>query len=152
MACRLPAPCHYLNQCWNIVSSNLRNKLQWNLKWNSCTFIQENAFENVVCEMAAILSRPQCVKNGPCYFSYGEALTDILIFTICVTTDINNGVVLALALRIKAGIYDIPGIGSRNVFVENNTISTVEFVLLQISNWEMSNVIIRFKSLKLFLS
>ena len=25
-------------------------------------FINENAFENVVCEMAAILSRSQCVK------------------------------------------------------------------------------------------
>ena len=25
-------------------------------------FIQDNAFENVVCEMAAILSRPQCVN------------------------------------------------------------------------------------------
>ena len=27
-------------------------------------FIQENVFESVVCEMAAILSRPQCVKDG----------------------------------------------------------------------------------------
>ena len=44
---------HYLNQCWNIVNSNLRNKLQWNLNRNSYIFIQENAFENVVCEMAA---------------------------------------------------------------------------------------------------
>ena len=26
--------------------------------------IQENAFEKVVCEMAAILSRPQCIKSG----------------------------------------------------------------------------------------
>ena len=26
-------------------------------------FIQENAFEPVVCEMVAILSRPQCVKT-----------------------------------------------------------------------------------------
>ena len=26
------------------------------------TFIQENAFERVVCELAAILSRPQCVN------------------------------------------------------------------------------------------
>ena len=26
-------------------------------------FIQEDALENVVCEMAAILSRPQCVKD-----------------------------------------------------------------------------------------
>ena len=27
-------------------------------------FIQENAFESVVCETAAILSRPQCVNIG----------------------------------------------------------------------------------------
>ena len=27
-------------------------------------FIQENAFENVVCEVAAILSQPQCVKQN----------------------------------------------------------------------------------------
>ena len=26
----LSAPSHYLNQYWNIVNSNLRNKLQWN--------------------------------------------------------------------------------------------------------------------------
>ena len=56
------APSHYLNQCWNIVNPNLKNKLQWNLKRNSYIFIQENAFENLVCEMAAILSRPQCIK------------------------------------------------------------------------------------------
>ena len=29
----------------------------------SYIFIQENAFENVVSEMAPILSRPQCVKE-----------------------------------------------------------------------------------------
>ena len=34
-----------------------KNKLQWNLKQNSNFFIQENAFENVVCEMVAILYR-----------------------------------------------------------------------------------------------
>ena len=32
MASRLNAPSHYLNQCWNMVNSNIRNKLQWNLK------------------------------------------------------------------------------------------------------------------------
>ena len=37
--------------------------LQWNLKWNSCIFIQENACEYVICEMAAILSQPQCVNS-----------------------------------------------------------------------------------------
>ena len=60
-----PAPSHYLNQCWNIINWILGNKFQWNLNRNSYIFIQENAFENVVWEMAAILSRPQCVKYRP---------------------------------------------------------------------------------------
>ena len=34
-----------------------------NFNRNSYISIQENAFENVVCEMVAILSRPQCVKD-----------------------------------------------------------------------------------------
>ena len=53
-------PSHYLNQSWNIVNLNLRNKFQWNVNRNSYFFSQESAFENVFCEMAAILSRPQC--------------------------------------------------------------------------------------------
>ena len=57
------APSHYQNQCWNIVNKTLKNKLQWNFNRNSNNFIQENAFESVVCEKTAILSRPQCVKR-----------------------------------------------------------------------------------------
>ena len=57
------APSHYMNQCWNIVISNLRNKLQWNLKRNSYIFIQENAFENVVRKMAAIM--PDASNSSP---------------------------------------------------------------------------------------
>ena len=56
-----------MNQCWNIVNSKLRNKLQWNSRRNSFIFILENAFENVVCEMASIWSRPQwvnCIFNS----------------------------------------------------------------------------------------
>ena len=70
---------HNLNQCWKSVNSILRNKPQWNLKQNSYIFIQENIFENL-CEMMAILSRPQCVKRCvianttnmrlSCHFSY----------------------------------------------------------------------------------
>ena len=55
-------PGHYLTQCWNFVNWTLGNKLQWNFNRNSNFFIQENAFESVICEMAAILSRPQWVK------------------------------------------------------------------------------------------
>ena len=51
------APSHCLNQCWNIINC----KLQWNFYRNSNIFIQENALENVVWEMAAILSRYQTV-------------------------------------------------------------------------------------------
>ena len=54
------APSHYLNQCWNIVNWTLRNKLQWNFNRNEYIFIRENPLENFVCEMASILSRPQC--------------------------------------------------------------------------------------------
>ena len=55
-------PSHYQNQCWDIIDKTLRNKLQWIFSRNSNIFIQENAFESVVCEKAAILSRPQWVK------------------------------------------------------------------------------------------
>ena len=48
---------HYLNQRRVIVNCTLKNKLQWNLNRNTKLFIHENAFENVVCEMTAILSR-----------------------------------------------------------------------------------------------
>ena len=62
MACRLVGAKPYLNRCWNIVNWTLGNKLQWNYNRNSNIFIEENAFENVVCEMMFISSRPQCVK------------------------------------------------------------------------------------------
>ena len=64
-----PAPSHYLNQCWIIVNWTLRNKLQSNLNQNSKIFIQENAFESVVCETAAILSRPQYVNGLECWLT-----------------------------------------------------------------------------------
>ena len=64
MACTWSAPSHYLNQSWNIIYWTFRNKHQWIFDQNSNIFIQENAFENVVCEMAVILPRPQCVNMG----------------------------------------------------------------------------------------
>ena len=67
------AASHYLNQCWNIVNWILRNKLQWNFNRNSNIFIGENTFENVVCEMTVILSRPQCVNME----SPNRCITDI---------------------------------------------------------------------------
>ena len=41
---------------------NQKNKIQRNFQRNSYIFIQNNAFENI-CEMASVLSRPQCIKQ-----------------------------------------------------------------------------------------
>ena len=56
------------------------NKLQWNFNRNSNIFIQENAFESVISEMAAILSRPHCVKankHTSSHLLYGRVYPDI---------------------------------------------------------------------------
>ena len=53
----------YPNLCWVNVNWTFRNKLQWNLNQNTKLFIHENASENIVCEMAAILSKGRWVKT-----------------------------------------------------------------------------------------
>ena len=62
MACRLfgakplPEPMltyYQLHPYWN--------KLQWNINRNSNNFIVENAYQNLVCKLSAILCHPQCV-------------------------------------------------------------------------------------------
>ena len=42
----------------------IRTISQWNLNRDSYIFIRENAFENIVWKMVAILSWPQCPKIG----------------------------------------------------------------------------------------
>ena len=54
MACRLFGAKPLSKQI--IVNCALRNKIQWNISQISNFSIQENAFENVVSEMVAILS------------------------------------------------------------------------------------------------
>ena len=51
-----------------IVNWSLRNKLQWNLNQNKKLFIQEKAFQKVVCEMAAILSRPHFYQTRSAWY------------------------------------------------------------------------------------
>ena len=53
-------------QCHTIIWTNARIlfiEIQWNFNRNSKFFIHENAIESVICEMASILSRSQCVKD-----------------------------------------------------------------------------------------
>ena len=49
-----------------LIIRTLEKKVHWNLKRNLYTFIQENAFETAVSEMAGILSRPQCGEGMKC--------------------------------------------------------------------------------------
>ena len=44
------------------VNKTIRNKLHWNLNQNTIFFTDENAFEKVICEMEAILSRGRWVN------------------------------------------------------------------------------------------
>ena len=66
MACRLDGDKPLTEPMPNIDNCTPENKFQWNLNQNSYIFIQENAFENVVWKMAAILSRPQSVNRSLC--------------------------------------------------------------------------------------
>ena len=62
MACRLDGAKPFPEPMLDNVNWTLINKFQWNVIRNSNIFIQENALQNVVCEMASILFMPQCVN------------------------------------------------------------------------------------------
>ena len=70
--------CHYLIQYWRIVKWTLRNKLQWHSNRNTKLFIHENAFVNVGCEMASILSR------------WDELMGHIVLYIACAAFDFIN--------------------------------------------------------------
>ena len=55
-------PSYYLKQCWVIVNWTLINKHQWNCYRNTKLFIHKNASENIICKMAAILSKGRWVN------------------------------------------------------------------------------------------
>ena len=64
------------------------NKIQWNFNRNQYILILENAFENVVCEMAAILSRemsqiPATGNYSTVYKSWGLKHTHITHVLLC---------------------------------------------------------------------
>ena len=56
MACRLFGTKPWSEPVLGYCQLDLGNKLQWNFNWNRRLFIHENAFENIVCDTAAILS------------------------------------------------------------------------------------------------
>ena len=74
------APSHFLNQCWIFVNWALRNKLQWNSIQITEVFINKNAFENILYEMVAILSRGRWVKAWMSHYIPHQT-KDIITYT-----------------------------------------------------------------------
>ena len=96
MACRLFGTKPLSKQCWVIVNWTLRNKLQWSFNPNIKLLIQENVPENIVCEMAAILSRFQCVKECALYITVCN-VASILVWT---RAHFVNDVLLVIQMRL----------------------------------------------------
>ena len=63
MACRLDGAKPLSEPMLGYCQMNPKEQISVKLKKNSEFFIQENAFENVVCEMATILCRGRWVKK-----------------------------------------------------------------------------------------
>ena len=105
-------------QCQAIIWTNAGIVLIWTsgtnfseiFKRNSCIFIHENAFENVICEMAAILSWPRCVYTGipilvrrhlyietPSFFFFCCSMVPITFTHILPDSITNTGTIIRLA-------------------------------------------------------
>ena len=98
-------PSHYVNQWWNIVNSNLRNKLQWNVKPNFSIFNLENAYEcGTWWQLCLSLNVLTVVNSGTndCVAIYTSLLHSIII-TISHTLHYNGKFEKK---HLKKGIYD----------------------------------------------
>ena len=87
-------PSHYQKPCWNIVNSNLRNKLKWNLKRNSCLFIKKYALK-----MSSVKCRQFCLILNVLFGGYGCGGRQLVSFQfeitfLCLsTTQIKNNLI-----------------------------------------------------------
>ena len=103
-------PSHYLNQCWNIVNQTLRNKLLWKSIPNTKLFIHENTFENVICEMAAILFRGRwfklCLQKRPHHYLIWADKKAGLLNVIALYPPTNIPVYIFLLARFFFSICD----------------------------------------------
>ena len=88
---------HYLYQYCIVVSRTRGNNLQWNLNRNKI-FSLKNAFETVVCEITAVLSRVRYVypfpgtKAGPFRKKLGHN-------TMVIASDVSSRQLLTLSVK-----------------------------------------------------
>ena len=97
-----------MNKCWFIVNWTIRNTIQWNSNQNTKFLIHEHAFENAICEMAAIF---------PCgdeliivrMLSYKLSILNLSDFSS--TGQQYHGVLSCLILPKYVLFYSAPGAG-----------------------------------------
>ena len=87
----------------NIVYWTFRNKLQWNLNWDSYIFIQYDAFEYGIWKMVAILSQPQCVKL--LYVHYDQHSREMTLAWVQDKRDIFMRHHFICWIALKSGIF-----------------------------------------------
>ena len=63
MACRMIGAKQLSEPMLEYCQLDHKDNLQWNCKWKSYIFIQENTFENVVCKISAIWPRLQYINT-----------------------------------------------------------------------------------------
>ena len=100
------APSHYLSQCWVIFIWTLRSKLQLNFNQNTKLFIHENESENIICKMAAILSRGRWVNK------YGDIVWrhyNTVSFPQTFSSDLCSTLLIAAlyALQFSSGLCEL---------------------------------------------
>ena len=89
--------CHLLNaMSYFLHFFTLSMKLNCNSNLNLNIFIEENAFENAICKMPAILFRPQCVYNQKRTNKHFTA--PLLTWSLC---HYNNTVHVVFKIEIK---------------------------------------------------
>ena len=102
-------PSHYLNQWWLNVIYTIGNKFQWSLIRNTNIPIQENAFENNVCENVVHFVSARCVKRklscihpGSCFprhhTAYDRVCYKRLVHLDFLVQDCSNSIANALEL------------------------------------------------------
>ena len=123
--------------------------MQWNFNRNSNIFIQENTLENVVCKMAAILSRPQCV-NGVLWSSPKSVFTVSAQVTIlydefendnfkCITTSLKGQWVSTLRPRHNGHLF--PDDIFKWVFLNENVCISIKISLKFVPKGPINNIL-----------
>ena len=86
-----PAPSYYLNQCWNIVSWTLRNKLQWHDHMLKFSFATYRPFCTGLGEISTCPYYDVLITfHKSAWYMYGRLQYDVIECVVCVWNVVNT--------------------------------------------------------------